>query len=188
MPLSQRRWLERRAPHPADVAKVGGDEPVAPCAGHRGRHARVGDDDRVVRYPCEKWPRLDQPPSVLHLPRAGLIDRLGPRHQGTVDRIAPRLPHLPHGVVPVRVAESAREQVPIQGTANVAADRVAQVFGVKGHRVVLVDRFAVEHRLNRRALVVDARLVVTSGELRHVPVLPHVEVKPFVVVKHFSRA
>ena len=54
--------------------------------------------------------------------------------------------------------------------------------------MVLVDRLAVEHRLDRRPVVVRARLVVAAGELGDVAVLAHVEVEPVVVVEPCRRA
>ena len=83
----------------------------------------------------------------------------------------------------VGVAAGAGEEVPVERPAHVGGDRVAELLGVERDRVVLVDRLAVEHRLDRRAVVVGARLVVAAGELGHVAVLPHVEVEPVVVVE-----
>ena len=54
--------------------------------------------------------------------------------------------------------------------------------------MVLVDRFAVEHRFDRGAGVVDARLVVAAGVLGDVAVLPHIEVEPLGVVEPGRRA
>ena len=64
------------------------------------------------------------------------------------------------------------------GRRTSAAIEWPNFFGVERDRVVLVDRLAVEHRLDRRAVVVGARLIVAAGELGAVAVLPHVEVEP----------
>lgn len=49
--------------------------------------------------------------------------------------------------------------------------------------MILVERLAVQHGLDRLAVVVRSGLIVTAGEFLDVAVLPHVEVQPLAV--HF---
>ena len=53
--------------------------------------------------------------------------------------------------------------------------------------MVLVNRLAVQDRLNRCSTIIVAGLVVTAGEFRRVPILAHIEVQPLVVVKPLRR-
>ena len=97
-----------------------------------------------------------------------------------------RRPHLPDRVMPVGVAARAAEQIPIERAAHVGGDGVAEFLRVERDGMVLVNRFAIEHRLDRRAVVIVARAVVAAGELGDVAVLAHVEVEPVVIVKPLS--
>ena len=171
----------------APVLIARGGEAVAPGARHAGRH-RPGDDDRVVGHAREERARLEQRASVLHLDGARLVDRVGPGQQRVVDRLARGGPHLPHGVMAVGVAHGPGEQVPVQRPADVGGDRVAELLRLERDRVVFVDRLAVEHRLHRGAVVIDAGLIVAAGVLGAVPVLPHVDVEPVRFVEVLRRS
>ncbi len=140
------------------------------------QHRRIGDAR-------EERTRFQQRPRVLHLRGPGLGDGFLPWQQRIVHGLPIGRPHLPDGVMSVRVAERAVEEIPVQRPPHVAGDRVPHLLGVERDRMVFVDRLAVEHGLDRRAAVIDARLVVAARVLRRVTVLAHVEVEPVGVVE-----
>ena len=65
---------------------------------------------------------------------------------------------------------------------------MAKFVRIESDWVVFVNRLAVDHWFWRRAIVIDARLVVAAGEFHLVAVLAQVEVQPSLVVKPLRRA
>ncbi len=106
-----------------------------------------------------------------------------PGHQRIVDRIAVRSPHLPHGMVAIRMAARAAEEVPVNGAAHVRGDRMSQFFGVERIRMVFVNRFTIQNWLDRSPFIIRQCLIVTPREFGDVPVLPHVEIEPGCVME-----
>ena len=77
---------------------------------------RVGDD-RLVGNAREIRARLHQPSQERKLRRTRPVDRRGPVHQRSVDRLAVRRVELPHGVIAVRDPRRAGEDVPVRRVA-----------------------------------------------------------------------
>src|SRR5688572_10269949 len=49
--------------------------------------------------------------------------------------------------------------------------------------MVLINRFAVDHRLRRMPLIVFFRILITAAEIHYVPILTHVKVQPVGVME-----
>src|SRR5450759_3819395 len=92
-----------------------------------------------------------------------------------VNGIAIRRPHLPDGVMAVSVTAGATEQVTVKRPSNIRTYGMTEVFGIERNGVVLINRFPVQHRLDRRAVVIRPGLVVAARELGLVAILAHIE-------------
>ena len=75
----------------------------------------------------------------------------------------------------IGMSEGSAEDVPVKGSADVGGDRVAEILGVEGDWVAFVDGLAVDHRLNRRQVIVSPGVLVAVVEFGSVAILPHVE-------------
>src|SRR5688572_13744754 len=85
-------------------------------------------------------------------------------------------------MMPVGVAERAREKIPIKWPADIGGNGVAEFFRVKRNGMVLVDRLAIHDGLDWCFIVIRFGLSV-AGELSDMAVLAHVEMQPFFFVK-----
>src|ERR1019366_2532945 len=114
---------------------AGANEAITASARDSGGNAR-DDNHRIIRHTRQEWTRKKKLFGVLHLTRAGLIERLRPRHDRVVYRLSARLPKLPDGVVAISVATSAAEQIPVKRASNIAGDGVTKPLCIKGYRVI----------------------------------------------------
>jgi hypothetical protein len=89
--------------------------------------------------------------------------------------------------MPVGMAAGAAEQIPVERPADIGGGGVSEFLRVKGYRVVLINRLAINHRLGWRAIVIDTSLIVAPGEFRLVAVLSEIQVQPGFVMKPLRR-
>lgn len=122
---------------------------------------------------------------MQYVPGTRQIERVVPVCADRADRGATRGVHLPYPVGAVGMSGGTREDAPVIVFANVVSRRVA-VGRIEIDWVVLVERFAIDHWLGRRARVIggdgfpDLHVRVVAG-------LQHVEVEPGIVVEPRAR-
>src|ERR1035438_1538989 len=89
--------------------------------------------------------------------------------------------------MPISMAAGAAEQIPVERPADVDGGGVSEFLRIKGYRVVLINRLAVNHRLGWRAIVIHTSLIISPGEFRLVAVLTEIQVQPGFVMEPLRR-
>mgnify|MGYP006877897318 CR=1 FL=1 len=143
---------------------------------------RIGRQQTLIGNTREIGPRQHQPLDVLHVARAPQVERFVPVAVRPRDRLASGGQHLPDVVTAVRVATGAGKNVPVRQSPHLPVRRKAEFQGIEVDRVVFVQRFAVQHRLDGRPAIVGFD-PPPAGAAVAMTGLVHVEVQPSVVLE-----